>query len=349
MRKGFLLSVCVALPVFLNAYAMAEEGGNPSDPSLMSEECVRYQGIPDADLGDVLRAGCEPTLAQMSALMDNPLGNVAMFINQYDLSVKENPVFDETDVQHMYTAIFQFPKRLNENWNLINRVILTATNLPLDTDAANDGFGNTPGGITPPPDGFPGGGMSPVSRFSGSTSALGDSYYVGLLSPYDPVPMGKGKLVWGLGIDLALPTATDDMAGTEKWMAGPSVLAAYLGPKWKIGGLLMHYEDFAGDDDRADVSMTNLQYFWYYSLSDTFSIGAGPNIIANWEQSGSDRFTVPIGIGFNTTVNIGKVPVRFGAEIHYSAIQPDDVLGTEWNFRFYAIPAAPSALFGWMQ
>jgi hypothetical protein len=25
MRKGFLLSVCVALPVFLNSYAMAEE------------------------------------------------------------------------------------------------------------------------------------------------------------------------------------------------------------------------------------------------------------------------------------------------------------------------------------
>ena len=26
----------------------------------------------------------------------------------------------------------------------------------------------------------------------------------------------------------------------------------------------------------------------------------------------------------------------------------DDVLATKWNFRFYVIPAAPSALFGWM-
>jgi len=24
------------------------------------------------------------------------------------------------------------------------------------------------------------------------------------------------------------------------------------------------------------------------------------------------------------------------------------VLSTKWNFRFYVIPAAPSALFGWM-
>jgi hypothetical protein len=35
--------------------------------------------------------------------------------------------------------------------------------------------------------------------------------------------------------------------------------------------------------------------------------------------------------------------------LHYSVIQPDDVAGAEWNFRFYVIPAAPSALFEWMQ
>jgi len=40
-------------------------------------------------------------------------------------------------------------------------------------------------------------------------------------------------------------------------------LVAYLGPKWKLGFLRMHYEDFAGKNDRADVSLTNLQYFWY--------------------------------------------------------------------------------------
>ena len=43
-----------------------------------------------------------------------------------------------------------------------------------------------------------------------------------------------------------------------------------------------------------------------------------------------------------------RVPVRVGAEFYYSVIQPDDVVGSEWNFRFYVIPAAPSALFKWM-
>ena len=94
--------------------------------------------------------------------------------------------------------------------------------------------------------------------------------------------------------------------------------------------------------------MSNLQYLVYYSLDETTSIGAAPNIIANWEEDSDNAFTVPIGFGINKTVNIGKVPVRLGAEVHYSVVHPDDVPYTEWDFRFYVIPAAPSALFSWM-
>jgi hypothetical protein len=72
-------------------------------------------------------------------------------------------------------------------------------------------------------------------------------------------------------------------------------------------------------------------------------------MIANWEQSSGNEYTVPVGIGISKTVQFGKFPVGFGAELHYSVIQPDDVAGAEWNFRFYVIPAAPSALFEWMQ
>jgi hypothetical protein len=160
--------------------------------------------------------------------------------------------------------------------------------------------------------------------------------------------MGNGKFLWGAGFDLGIPTATEDILGTGKWTAGPSALGVYMGPKWKVGALVTQYWDFAGDDDRDDVNMTNLQYFVYYSLNETTSIGASPNIIANWEQNSDNAFTVPIGLGISKTIQFGKVPVRLGAEFHYSVVQPDDVVGTEWDFRFYIIPAAPSALFEWM-
>ena len=58
---------------------------------------------------------------------------------------------------------------------------------------------------------------------------------------------------------------------------------------------------------------------------------------------------MPVGIGINTTVNLGKVPVRFGLEFHKSVIKPDDVPGSDYDVRFYVIPAVPSALFKWMQ
>ena len=44
-----------------------------------SADCSKLVAGPDVTVGEILRAGCEPTTAQMSALMDNPVGNVAMW------------------------------------------------------------------------------------------------------------------------------------------------------------------------------------------------------------------------------------------------------------------------------
>jgi len=334
------------LPLMVAA-AETGEGEGAADGEPQSEECLAFAKDPDADIGEIINAGCKPTLAQMSKLMDNPLGNVAMLWTQFDLYKMENPTNGEEANKGVYTGIFQFPKKLDEDWNLINRFIWTVPSQPLDQDKIDDfELGSGPGGAPmPPSDGLP----APVDLFDGRTTGFGDMYYVGLFSPIEGTDMLNGKFVWGAGFDLMVPTATEDVLGTGKWAAGPSALGVYLGPKWKIGGLGQHYWDFAGDDDRSDVNLTNLQYFYYYSINSTTSIGAAPNIIANWEQDSDDRFTVPVGIGINKTFQFGNVPVRIGAEVHYSVVQPDDVPGSEWDFRIFIIPSAPSALFSWMQ
>lgn len=342
-----LLSVIFGLGLISsNAGATDTE---PAEP--VSEECLAFKKDIDADLGEVLKAGCEPTLAQMSALMDNPLGNVAMLFTQFDYYKMQDPDSDNTAYKGVYTGIAQFPKKLNDDWNLINRVIWTVPSMPLDQDKIDDfdadQFGNDQGGgVTGQnPDDFP----KPIDLFDGRTTGLGDSYYVGLFSPIDPVRLdGGGKFVWGAGFDLGLPTAEEDILGTGKYLAGPSALGVYLGETWKVGSLVMHYWDFEGDDDREDVNMTNWQYFVFYSVDETSSIGAAPNIICNWEASNDNECSVPVGIGYSKTVQIGKVPVRFGFEYHYYVEKPDDDVSPRWNTRFYVIPAAPSALFDWM-
>jgi hypothetical protein len=313
----------------------------------LSAECAAFAKDTHADLGDVLKADCKPTVEQMSALMDNPLGNVAMMFNQFDQYFLENDSNNESAIQSNYMALLQFPKAISEDWNIINRVVFNVTSAPFDQDKIDDADGKPP--CTVPPGGGAPACEAPIDAFDGRTTGLGDSYYVGLFSPKEGVKVGDGRFVWGAGFDVMFPTATDDVLGTGKWGAGPSALGVYLGPKWKVGALAQQYFDVAGSDNKADVNLTNLQYFYMRSINSTTSIGAAPNIIINWENDGTDRFTIPIGIGMNKTFQLGKAPVRFGAELYYSAWKPNNIAATEWNLRFYVIPAAPSALFGWMQ
>ena len=323
------------------------------------EVCAAFRADRDADLGEVLKAGCEPTLSQMSALMDNPIGNVAMLFNQYDAYNIKEPDGGLDEFQHNYMLLAQFPKKLNKNWNLINRVILNYTSVPLEQDDIDDfvpppGFENdtfdfqTLSGVNPSHSApsFP----LPVEIFEGRTTSLGDSYYVGLFAPEEPIHLDNGaKILWGAGFDLGFDTAQEDVLGTGKWTAGPSALAVYMGENFKGGALVQQYWDYAGDGDRDDVNMTNIQVLYYWSLSDTVSIGAGPNIIANWEQDSDNTWTVPVGIGINKTFQFGKLPVRIGLEYFHTVVEPDDIPGTDWSVRFFVIPAVPSALFDWMQ
>jgi hypothetical protein len=322
--------------------AQADQGGGDGEP--LSPECQAFAADPDANIGTIIKAGCKPTLVQMSKLMDNPLGSVVMLFNQVDFYVKKDDRTGREDTMYNYMGIAQFPKKLNDNWSLVNRVIWNVPSMPLSQSKIDDAIRNGPGNeFLPDP-----GGALPIDVFSGRTTGFGDLYYVGLFTP-TATKMDNGALfAWGVGFDIGAPTASDDILGTDKWTAGPSALAIYMGPKWKVGGLVTHYKDFGGESSAPDVNLTNLQYIVYRSLSPTTAIGAAPNIICNWESEG-DECTVPIGIGFSTTIQMGKVPVRFGAELHYSIIQPDDLLSTKWDFRFYVIPSAPSALFDWMQ
>jgi len=98
---------------------------------------------------------------------------------------------------------------------------------------------------------------------------------------------------------------------------------------------------FAGDDDREDVSLMDLQYVARYRLTPTTNIGFGPNIRANWEAPSDKRWTVPVGIGADTLVKLGPLPVKVGAEVYYYVERPDD-FGPEWQLRLMMVPVLPA-------
>lgn len=55
---------------------------------------------------------------------------------------------------------------------------------------------------------------------------------------------------------MLLPTATDDLLGSEKWALGPTGVILMQKGGWTYGILANHIRDVAGDDDRSDINNT---------------------------------------------------------------------------------------------
>lgn len=202
------------------------------------------------------------------------------------------------------------------DWNLVNRIVIQAFSSPLDDD------------------------LESTDPFSDRTYGLGDTIFFSLFAPNR-----DDGFIWGVGPTFILPTATEDVLGQEKWQVGPAALAARLGnshgglglENWNIGVLAQHWWDVAGDDDRSDTSQSDIQYFFNWKMDATTLIGMTPNIQIDWEKEGSDRFSVPVGLGYIGLLRLGKTPVRWGIELQHYVMQPDPV-GAEWNIKFFFSP-----------
>jgi len=138
-----------------------------------------------------------------------------------------------------------------------------------------------------------------------------------------------GKPIWGVGPALIVPTATDDLLGTEKWSAGPTGLILWQEGPLTYGMLASHVWSFAGSSSRADISQTFLQPFVAYATPrhTTFAL----NTEASYDWTG-EQWTVPVNVMVSQLVRIGKMPVSFQLGYRYYAEKPSN--GPDWGLRF---------------
>jgi hypothetical protein len=275
------------------------------------------------------------TQAQINEMANNPLGELWMLFIQNDATFMDGDIVDflGEDEKFFNTTTIEpvMPFQLTENWDYIFRPVL-----PIHYwDAPSASFG--------PPTHYPGGTL-PVDVDWDYQLELGD---IVLWNAFATNEMVKPPNIFGFGATLMLDTATDDIFGTGKWSAGPMGLAVHVGPPkgWIVGAIAQHWWSYAGDDNREDVNLTDIQYIGFYRLTDKTNIGVGtPNININWNADNNNRWTVPIGIGFNTMAKIGKLPVKWGLELHYYVEKPDN-FGPEWNLRLIFSPIIPKPAF----
>ena len=162
----------------------------------------------------------------------------------------------------------------------------------------------------------------------------------------------KAPNIFGFGTTMMFPTATEDMLGTGKYSAGPMALAFHLSDKWVLGTVAQHWWSYADHEEnitvntdlgpvnvkRPDVNLTDIQYVLRYRYSPFTNIGMAPNIRYNWE---TDELSLPVGIGFDTLIKLGPLPVKIGLEAYYY-VEQDDKFGPEWQLRFLFVPVLPS-------
>lgn len=231
--------------------------------------------------------------AALAQAAQNPVANMISLPLQNNTSFGVGP---ENDAQNVLNIQPVVPISLSEDWNLITRTIAP---------------------VIYQPEMVPG---------SGSEFGLGDINATLFLSPAEP-----GKLIWGVGPVFSFPTATAEVLGTEKWSAGPSVVALTINGPWVVGGLASNLWSFAGDDDRADVNQFLFQYFINYNLPQGWYLSSAPIITANWEADSGNQWTVPFGGGVGKIFKIGNQPLNAQVKAFYNVEKPDN--GPDWALR----------------
>jgi hypothetical protein len=166
------------------------------------------------------------------------------------------------------------------------------------------------------------------------TTAFGDTIFASLLASNDP------HLLIGVGPSFVFPTASSDATGQGKWQSGAAAVLGYLSEKWIVGVFPQQWWSTGGSGPR-QTEQLNAQYFFSYFLEHGRSIGTSPNLLVDWKADSGDRVTFPVGLSVDKVVKVGgKLPVRFGVQLQYMPVHPDD--GQRLNAQLIVSPVLPS-------
>lgn len=250
----------------------------------------------------------EAELAKLHRELDNPLAKRWSLVFQENIGINKGDLVDGNVVSNTFFFQPALPIPFGRNKVFTARPVFPIVTQP---DFSADANGNK------------------------KVSGFGDIQMAALFGP------GNAKgLVWGLGATFVFPTASDKSLGQGKWQAGPTFMLFHLAEIWNKGVFIQHWWSYAGDNERADVALTDFQYVIRRNFSN-WSLGMGPSIKIDWKQGWDDGVTIPIGFGYTKTALVGKTPFKLRIEPQYSIYRSSDY-GNVWNIRIQIAPVIKS-------
>jgi hypothetical protein len=264
---------------------------------------------------DPASAAPPPAASDAQALakqLSNPIASLISFPMQSNYDWGMGPDGDGT--QYKLNVQPVIPIALSDKWNLISRTIvpIIAQNdvvPPILTDGDDDQFG------------------------------IGDTAQSLFFSPQKPA---FGKLIWGVGPVILIPTATNDFLGGKKWGVGPSAVALTQTGPWTIGGLVNHIWSVAGDDDRNDISLTFLQPFLTYTTPKAMTFAINTESTYDWKN---EQWTVPVNLTVAQLLppKITGIPFPIQLQVGYRHYFEKAPGGPEDGVRFAIVALFPKA------
>ena len=185
------------------------------------------------------------------------------------------------------------PIRLSENWMVISRTIIPVVVVPKRSSTAGVDYG---------------------------LSNIQPQFYLS--------PVHAGKIVWGVGPQLWLPTATDHSLGINKWGGGPATVALFRSGHLLAGTLISN--QFAGVNHVHENQMT-VNPFVFYNFKRGWYAVSTPIMTADWTAERDKRWTVPVGGGAGKLFKIGSQPLNARAE-YFNDVRTTTG-GTDWQLQ----------------
>lgn len=236
----------------------------------------------------------EQKTSEIAKQAQNPIANV--------ISVPlENDFYPNTGIDKEDSYVLEMkpvvPFKLSNDWNLITRTVIPVAQVPDLAPGVN------------------------------GASGLGDVQTSLFFSP-----VIVGKVIWGAGPVISLPTATEGILGTKKVSIGPTAVALSIQGHWLFGTLVQNLFSVAGPSARPDVNQMLMQPFVNYNMRHGWYLTSSPIITSNWEVNSNNRWTVPVGGGVGRIVHFGTIPVSTYAQFFRNVERPEGT--SSWSARF---------------
>lgn len=150
----------------------------------------------------------------------------------------------------------------------------------------------------------------------GTLRGMGDVTQSLFFTPKEP---SAGGWLLGAGPVVQLPTGTDPRLSTERWSAGPTVVAVKQSGSFTYGGLANHLWSLAGDDRRPAVNATFLQPFLGYVTKTHTTIALNVEATYDWTRA---EASVPLHLTVSQLLKIGEQPLSLLVAARYWAESP---------------------------